>query len=109
MCDGSLKHQRFSLTSAVKQAAKRRKPEHILPPMVVLRPDGTGDASVGDFLVIRSFADDREVLAELLSLRELMGLLFKDRRRERLEYTETHGGWMSPAARAELEELRAQG
>jgi hypothetical protein len=31
------------------------------------------------------------------------------RRRERLEYTDRNGGWMSPQARAELARMRADG
>lgn len=54
-----------------KQARARRRPEHILPPMVVWRPDGLGEENVGDFLVIRNFADDRALLEELLQLRFL--------------------------------------
>lgn len=53
------------------QGRKRRKPEHVLPPMVVWRPDGLADAHVGEFLVIRSFEDDRAILEELLQLRFL--------------------------------------
>lgn len=59
----------FTPRSAVRQARKRRKPEHILPPMVVLRPDGVGDENVADFIVLRQFGDDREILSELLELR----------------------------------------
>lgn len=62
----------FSPRAALRQACKRRKPEHILPPMVVLRPDGTGDASVGEFIVFRRFEDDRAILDELLALRRQM-------------------------------------
>lgn len=68
-CVGVLHHNRFSLRGALRQAARRRKPEHVLPPMVVLRPDGTGENSVGEFVVVRFFADDREILAELLAAR----------------------------------------
>lgn len=69
-CGGVLKHTRFSVRSALRQAVARRRPEHILPPMVVLRPDGTGDESVGEFIVMRRFEDDRALLEELLRLRK---------------------------------------
>lgn len=62
----------FSPRAALRQACKRRKPEHVLPPMVVLRPDGTGDASVGEFIVMRRFEDDREILREILLSRQLI-------------------------------------
>lgn len=70
-CGGRIRRASFSPGAALRQACKRRKPEHILPPMVVLRPDGTGDASVGEFIVMRRFEDDREILEELLQLRWL--------------------------------------
>lgn len=107
-CSGILTHARFSLRAALRQAAKRRKPEHVLPPMVVLRPDGAGDASVGEFIVARFLADDREILAELLDLRRLFHHLARVYRRDVLEYTDRAGGLMSAAARAELEALRAE-
>lgn len=69
-CTGRIRPKRFSPLAALRQAAARRRPEHVLPPMVVLRPDGTGDASVGDFVVMRRFEDDRAILAELLELRQ---------------------------------------
>ena len=74
-CGGRVRRASFSPGAALRQACKRRKPEHILPPMVVLRPDGTGDASVGDFIVMRRFEDDRAILAELLELRAKVDVL----------------------------------
>lgn len=68
-CGRRIRRQGFSARAALRQAAVRRRPEHVLPPMVVLRPDGTGDASVGEFVVMRTFADDREILLELFELR----------------------------------------
>lgn len=97
----------FSPFGWVRQACKRRKPEQVLPPMVVLRGDGMGPDDPGEFLVLRRFDDDREILGELLWSRKMIAMLFNQRRLEMLEYTESHGGWMSAAARAELEELRA--
>lgn len=70
-CGGGIRVRRFSIRAAVRQACARRKPEHILPPMVVLRPDGVGDENVGEFIVMRRFEDDRAVLEELLQLRFL--------------------------------------
>jgi hypothetical protein len=68
-CGGQITPVSFSPRAALQQACRRRKPEHVLPPMVVLRPDGTGDASVGEFVVMRRFEDDRAILEELLRLR----------------------------------------
>jgi hypothetical protein len=59
----------FSPLAALKQAAKRRKPEHTLPPHVVLRMPGQGELSVGLFLAVRYLADDTAILAELVDLR----------------------------------------
>lgn len=70
-CGGRVRPKRFTPLAALRQAAARRKPGHILPPMVVMRPDGTGDASVGDFVVMRRFEDDRAILAELFRLRQV--------------------------------------
>lgn len=108
VCDGKVKRGRFSLRSALLQAAKRRKPGHVLPPMVVLRPDGAGDKNVGEFVVLRFFKDDREILAELLCLRQMFRWLAERYRRDMLEYTERNGGFLSQDARDELEALRAQ-
>ena len=34
-----------------------------------MRPDGVGEANIGDFLVIRRLADDIGLMAELVKLR----------------------------------------
>lgn len=61
--------ENFSPRAAIRQARNRRKPEHVLPPMVVLRPDGVGEEHVADFIVMRQFGDDMEILTELFALR----------------------------------------
>jgi hypothetical protein len=59
----------FSPLAALRQAAKRRKPDHVLPPHAVLRMDGQAEASVGKFIVVRYLEDDTEILGELVLLR----------------------------------------
>lgn len=59
----------FAPLDALRQALKRRKPEHVLPPHVVMRMEGQAGKSVAAFMVIRRLDHDTEVLAELLSLR----------------------------------------
>jgi hypothetical protein len=60
----------FSPLEWIRQARRAARPaEDEFPPHVVMRPDGVGELSVGDFLVIRRLADDTEILAELLRLR----------------------------------------
>lgn len=98
----------FDPIGAIKQMVKRgREPDDVLPGHVVLRPFKMGEAHLADWLVIRRLGDDTDILEELLWLRQGMLMLFRHRRRELLEFTDKNGGWMSPAARAELEALRA--
>lgn len=60
----------FSPLEWVRQGKRRdRGSGGILPPHVVLRPDGLGEASVGEWLVIRTLADDTDLISELLALR----------------------------------------
>jgi hypothetical protein len=113
----------FDPLAWVRQARRAERPgEDEFPAHVVMRPDGLGEASVGDWLVIRRLADDTGLLEELIRLRievsrwrtGLPEFVVPDpvemqrRRRELLEYTERNGGWMSSAAHAELEELRGR-
>jgi hypothetical protein len=61
----------FSPLEWIRQARKSARPEEDqFPPHVVMRPDGVGEASVGDFLVIRRLCDDIDLMAELVRLRE---------------------------------------
>jgi hypothetical protein len=63
----------FSPLEWIRQARKAARPEEDeFPPHVVMRPDGVGEASTGDFLVIRRLADDIDLMAELLDLRKLV-------------------------------------
>jgi len=62
----------FIPLAALKQAAKRRRPEHELPPHGVLRMPGQGEAAVPQFVVVRYLEDDTEILAELVALRQLV-------------------------------------
>jgi hypothetical protein len=62
----------FSPLEWIRQARKAERPgEDEFPAHVVMRPDGLGEASVGDWLVIRRLADDTALLEELLQLRFL--------------------------------------
>lgn len=98
----------FDPIGAIKQLKARGRQEgDVLPGHVVIRPFKMGEAHMPDWLVIRTLGDDTELLAELLWLRQMILMLFRHRRLEMLEYTERNHGWMSPAAKAELEELRA--
>lgn len=61
----------FSPLEWVRQARRAERPgEDEFPAHVVMRPDGLGEQSVGDWLVIRRLADDTALLEELLFLRE---------------------------------------
>lgn len=59
----------FSPAAALRQAALRVKPEHVLPPHAVLRLSGQGEQSVGNFIVVRYLKDDTMILSELTGLR----------------------------------------
>jgi hypothetical protein len=64
----------FSPLEWIRQARKNARPEtDEFPAHVVMRPDGVGEASVGDFLVIRRLCDDIDLLEELVKLREAPG------------------------------------
>lgn len=61
----------FSPLEWIRQARRNARPEQDeFPAHVVMRPDGVGEASVGDFLVIRRLADDIALFEELVKLRE---------------------------------------
>ena len=61
----------FSPLAWIKQARGSARPEEDeFPAHVVMRPDGVGEANIGDFLVIRRLADDIALMAELAKLRE---------------------------------------
>jgi len=61
----------FNPLAWIRQARGSARPEDDeLPPHVVMRPDGVGEQSVGDFIVLRRLADDTAILAELLDLRD---------------------------------------
>jgi len=63
----------FSPLEWIRQARKSARPEEDqFPPHVVMRPDGVGEASTGDFLVIRRLADDIDLMEELVRLRNLI-------------------------------------
>jgi len=87
--------EHFRPVEWIAQAVKRRQPGHILPPMVVLRPDHTGPESVGRFIVMRHLSDDRDVLKELLELREIA-------------WHQLGGGQLSEGARQRLEKMQEQ-
>jgi hypothetical protein len=63
----------FTPLEWIKQARRSARPvEDEFPAHVVMRPDGVGEASVGDFLVIRRLCDDIDLLEELLLRRGIM-------------------------------------
>jgi hypothetical protein len=69
----------FSPLEWIRQARKSARPEEDqFPPHVVMRPDGVGEASVGDFLVIRRLCDDIDLLEELVQRRQQVQLLGRE-------------------------------
>ena len=69
----------FAPLEWVRQARKaERLAEDQFPAHVVMRPDGLGEQSVGDWLVIRRLEDDTALLEELLQLRQRVERLEAD-------------------------------
>lgn len=62
----------------VRERAKENSGVHT-PGFVVMRPNGLGDKSVGEFLVIRRLDDDTAILEELLTLRKRVDELEEER------------------------------
>lgn len=61
----------FSPLEWVRQARKEQRPaDDVLPAHVVMRPNGLGEQSVGDWIVLRRLEDDTAILAELMTLRK---------------------------------------
>jgi hypothetical protein len=62
--------RKFEPVDWVRQQRKRpRLDTDVLPPQVVMRPDGLGEGHVAEWLVFRTLEDDTAILHELLYLR----------------------------------------
>ena len=69
----------FAPLEWIRQARKNARPEEDeFPAHVVMRPDGVGEASVGDFLVIRRLCDDIDLMTELVQRRQQVQLLGRE-------------------------------
>jgi hypothetical protein len=92
----------FDPVSWIRQVRERTKKNggRHTPGFVVMRPDGLGDKSVAEFLVIRRLDDDTDILAELLELRRRVEELDLELDRAAYDVAEL------VRARDELRELR---
>jgi hypothetical protein len=71
-CDIEVKARRgFSPLEWIRQGRSRQvQLTDELPRQVVMRPDGLGEARIGEWLVIRTLEDDTAILMELLARRD---------------------------------------